>query len=130
MDLANDTAVISGASGGIGEQFAVRLAERHVNLVLIARRTDKLEKLRASLLDRHPGLHIDVLPADLAEPAASLKVVEQISGLGVLPTEGEYDMAGMILINNAGVGSHGRFVDEDPLQLARQIQLTAGPWST
>lgn len=117
MDLANDTAVITGASGGIGEQFAVRLAERHVNLVLVARRTDKLEKLRATLLERHPGLHIDVLPADLAEPEAGAKVVEQLSGLGRRVD---------ILINNAGVGSHGRFVDEDPLQLARQIQLNCG----
>lgn len=117
MDLTNDTAVITGASGGIGEQFAVRLAARGVNLVLVARRTDKLEKLRATLLARHPGLHIDVLTADLAAPEAAAKVVEQVAVLGRRVD---------ILINNAGVGSHGQFVDEDPQQLAGQIQLNCG----
>jgi uncharacterized protein len=117
MDLTNDTALITGASSGIGEQFAVRLAARKVDLVLVARRTDKLEKLRATLLGRHPGLQIDVLTADLAAPEAAAKVVEQVSGLGR-----HVD----ILINNAGVGSHGRFVEEDPQQLAGQIQLNCG----
>jgi short-subunit dehydrogenase len=117
MDLTNDTAVITGASGGIGAQFAVRLAARGVNLVLVARRTDKLEALRATLLERHPALHIDVLTADLAQPEAAAKVVEQVSGLGRRVD---------ILVNNAGVGSHGPFVEEDPQQLAGQIQLNCG----
>ena len=43
MDLSSNTALITGSSGGIGEEFAVQLAQRGVNLVLVARRADKLE---------------------------------------------------------------------------------------
>ncbi|MBC8092822.1 MAG: SDR family oxidoreductase [Pseudonocardia sp.] len=117
MDLSHGTAVITGASGGIGEQFAVRLAAGGVNLVLVARSTAKLEKLRAVLLERHPELVIDVLTADLAAPETSATLVEQVSGLGR-----HVD----ILVNNAGIGSHGRFVEADPRQLADQIQLNCG----
>jgi uncharacterized protein len=85
--------------------------------VLVARRTAKLEKLRATLLERHPELLIDVLTADLADPEASAKLVEEVSGLGR-----HVD----ILVNNAGVGSHGRFVEANPQQLAGQIQLNCG----
>jgi NADP-dependent 3-hydroxy acid dehydrogenase YdfG len=48
MDLKNDTALITGSSGGIGEEFARQLAARQVNLVLVARRAGKLEKLRGA----------------------------------------------------------------------------------
>ena len=117
MDLSHRTAVITGASGGIGEQFAVRLAARGVNLVLVARRTAKLDELRARMIERHPELRIDVLTADLADPQAPRTVVEQVSGLGL-----HVD----ILVNNAGVGSHGPVLDADPRQLAGQIQLNCG----
>lgn len=117
MDLTNDTALITGASGGIGKQFAIRFAQRHVNLVLVARSKDKLQDLRTTLLERHPGLCVDVLTADLADPGAAAEVVEQVSAL-----ERRVD----ILINNAGVGFHGRFIDEEPQQAAGQIQLNCG----
>ena len=52
MNLENQTALITGSSGGIGEDFAVEFAKRKVNLVLVARREDKLAQLRTRLLER------------------------------------------------------------------------------
>lgn len=114
MNLAGRTALITGASGGIGEEFANRLAADGVNLILVARRTDRLEQLRTQLRGRHPGIEVDVLTADLAVPGAAADVVAQVRTLGRRVD---------ILINNAGVGSHGRFADQDPAANAAQIQL-------
>ena len=108
MDLNSNTALITGSSGGIGEEFAVQLARRGVNLVLVARRADKLEELRKTLLERHTGLVVDVITADLATKVGDLG--RQID----------------FLVNNAGVGLHGSFVREDPESNAAQIQLNCG----
>ncbi|MDT5188845.1 MAG: uncharacterized protein QOI28_1096 [Mycobacterium sp.] len=117
MDLANDTALITGSSGGIGEEFAHQLAQRRANLVLVARRLDKLEELRTTLLARHPDIEVDVIAADLSEPGSGAKLADAVSGLGR-----DID----VLINNAGVGLHGDFVDQDPERNAAQIQLNCG----
>ena len=71
MKLANQTALITGASGGIGEEFARQLAQRGVNLILVARRADKLEQLRNELLERSSALTIDVVTADLSVPGSA-----------------------------------------------------------
>ena len=78
MDLANDTALITGSSGGIGEEFARRLAARKTNLVLVARRLDKLEGLRATLLDRYPDIEVDVIAADLSVPGSGAQLAEEV----------------------------------------------------
>ena len=114
MNLTGNTALITGASGGIGEEFAHRLARSGVNLVLVARREDKLAELRQTLLERHPELHVDVVSADLSLPGAGADVVERIGAL---------DRRIDILINNAGIGLHGQFVDQSPEANAAQIQL-------
>ncbi|TFV59372.1 SDR family oxidoreductase [Mycobacterium sp. PS03-16] len=114
MNLSGRTALVTGASGGIGEEFAVRLAAAGVNLILVARRTERLEELRGQLLARHPGREVDVLTADLAVPGAAAEVAAQIRTLG---------RKADILVNNAGVGSHGRFAEQDPAANAAQIQL-------
>ena len=111
------TALITGASGGIGEEFARQLAARGVNLVLVARRAGTLHELRAALLDRHPGLIVDVIPADLSQPGSAAEVAGQIHAAGR-----RID----VLINNAGVASHGPFADQDLQRLAGQIQLNVG----
>ncbi len=56
MDLKNGTALITGSSGGIGEEFAVQLAKRQGNLVLVARRADKLAEVRTKVLELSPGI--------------------------------------------------------------------------
>lgn len=111
------TALITGASGGIGEEFAVQLAGRGAGLVLVARRAAKLDQLRTSLLERQPGLFVDVISADLSEPGSVDEVARQVEAAGR-----RID----ILINNAGSAFHGQFADEDPERVARQIQLNAG----
>ena len=77
MDYPNKTALITGASGGIGEEFAHQLARRGANLVLVARRLEKLEELRTTILERHPGLMVDVFPTDLAVPGSAALVFER-----------------------------------------------------
>jgi short-subunit dehydrogenase len=117
MDLSHNTALITGSSGGIGEEFAVQLAARHINLVLIARRADKLEELRDQLLTAHPDIGVDVIAADLSVPGAGAEVFEQVNALG----------RGIdILINNAGIGLHGEFAGQEPERNAAQIQLNCG----
>ncbi len=82
MDLKNDTALITGSSGGIGEEFAMQLAKRGVNLVLVARRADKLAALRDRLLETHPGLLVDVIAADLAVPGSAAELASKVADLG------------------------------------------------
>ncbi|MCZ8379788.1 SDR family oxidoreductase [Mycobacterium sp. CPCC 205372] len=117
MDLSNDTALITGASGGIGEEFAVQLARRGTDLVLVARRTDKLAALRDTLLAAHPGLTVDVVAADLSEPGSGAELEAKVRELGRTVD---------VLINNAGVGLHGAFVGQPPEPNAAQIQLNCG----
>jgi short-subunit dehydrogenase len=117
VDLSNDTALITGASGGIGEEFAVQLARRGSNLVLVARRADKLGALRDTLLTRHPDLTVDVVAADLSVPGSGAQLETQVRDLGRTID---------ILVNNAGVGLHSLFVDQPPEPNAAQIQLNCG----
>jgi uncharacterized protein len=117
MDFRNSTALVTGASSGIGEEFARQLAGRQVNLVLVARRLDKLETLRETLMALHPDIEIDAIAADLSAPGAAARLTDVIARLGR-----HID----ILINNAGVGSHGDFVGEDPAKNAAMIQLNCG----
>ncbi len=117
MNLSDTTALITGASGGIGEEFAAQLADRKANLVLVARRADKLNAVRTALLVRHPDLRIDVITADLAQPGAAAELQQRVQDLGL-----SID----VLINNAGVGSHTDFIQQAPEQVAAQIQLNCG----
>jgi short-subunit dehydrogenase len=102
-----ETALVTGASSGIGEQFARQLAARGHPVVLVARRTDRLERLAAELpTDAHP------VPCDLATDAASLP--DRVAELGV-----EVDL----LVNNAGFGTSGPFLDHDPRRDAEQVRV-------
>ena len=114
MNLENQTALITGSSGGIGEDFAVAFAQRKVNLVLVARRVDKLAQLRTRLLEISPGITVDVIPADLAVPGSAAELAAKVKELG---------RSIDILINNAGVGNHGDFVKQGVAENAAQIQL-------
>jgi uncharacterized protein len=114
MDFTKKTALITGASGGIGEEFAHQLARRGAKLVLVARRLEKLEELRVTLLERHPGLEIDIVPADLAMPGSAGGLADAVGVLGR-----HVD----VLINNAGIGLHGKFDSQAPSANAAQVQL-------
>lgn len=96
-------AVVTGASSGIGESFARHLAARGYDLVLIARREERLQRLASEMVARH-GIEVQVLPTDLSQPSEVDRLVEQ---LGRLPNVG-------LLVNNAGFGSRGRFAEIAP----------------
>ena len=111
------TALITGASGGIGEEFAVQLAERGMNLILVARSGGKLGQLRQDLLKLYPHLTIDVITADLAQPTAAAELAAKVEATGR-----KVDA----LINNAGFAFHGDFATEPAQNIADQIQLNVG----
>jgi short-subunit dehydrogenase len=114
MKIDNSTALITGSSGGIGEEFAVQMAKRGVNLILVARREEKLVELRNRLLETRPGLTIDIITADLSIPGSAADLAAQVKKLGR-----EVD----ILVNNAGVGQHGEFVKQSVEANSAQIHL-------
>lgn len=102
-----ETALVTGASSGIGEQFARQLAARGHDLVLVARRTDRLE----SLAEQVPT-QAHVVACDLATDAASL--AGRVEELGVRVD---------LLVNNAGFGTSGPFVENDPAREAEEVRL-------
>lgn len=101
-------ALVTGASSGIGAEIARGLAARGANLVLVARRAERLESLAGDL--RQFGVKVDVAPADLADPAAR----EALAG-----QHQEID----ILVNNAGLGAHGPFAETEWARTARIIEV-------
>lgn len=97
-------AVITGASSGIGEAYAIELAARGCHVVLVARSKDKLETL-AGKIKRKYSVQAYALPSDLSKTGAARQLAESIAELGL-----KID----ILINNAGFGTYTRFEDMDP----------------
>jgi len=97
--LATKWALVTGASAGIGEAFARELAARGSNLVITARRRERLDALARELLQQH-SIRVEVLIADLADPAAPSALCAELDRLGI-----EIDT----LVNNAGYGVSGRF---------------------
>ncbi|GHE29790.1 dehydrogenase [Streptosporangium violaceochromogenes] len=91
------TALITGASSGIGRAAARRLAAEGYNLVVVARDEDGLRRLAADVRGRHPAVEVEVLPADLSTRAGRAPVVDRIRRASV-PID--------LLFNNAGLG-HG-----------------------
>jgi uncharacterized protein len=110
---SSQTVLITGASSGIGLEFARELAARGSSLVLLARRRDRLDSLAADLRRDH-GVTVNVVCVDLSSPTAAADVRSGVEALGVTVTS---------LINNAGFGSFGPFRDEDPSLLGREIAV-------
>ena len=92
-------ALVTGASAGIGEAFARELAARGCNLVLTARRRERLEALSGELQSRH-AIRVECISADLAEPQAPAQLCGEIARRGI---------AVDTLVNNAGYGLPGHF---------------------
>ena len=102
-------ALVTGASAGIGAAYAGRLAARGYDLLLVARRRDRLETLARELERKHP-VRAEVLPADLTQRAYLKAVEDRMVSANNLA----------FLVNNAGIGIRGRFEETD---LERQEQM-------
>jgi len=106
-------ALITGASSGLGLEFAELLAAQKVNLVLAARRREPMEKLAAELHRKH-GVDIVVEPIDLAAPGAAARLKDRLDEKSI-----QID----ILVNNAGYGVHGEFLQTPLDRTTDMIQL-------
>ncbi|HEX4697582.1 MAG TPA: SDR family oxidoreductase [Candidatus Udaeobacter sp.] len=111
MKLDGCNALITGASAGIGLEFARQLANRARSIVLVARRTERLSQLRNELLTQNPNLNVHVRAVDLADKAQLELLIESLT-----PDKIDVDL----LINNAGLGDSGPFATSDP---ARDEQM-------
>ena len=107
------TALISGASSGIGAALAAYFARGGYNLVLVARSEDKLEEL-ARRLNRDHGVRVAVEPADLSRRGAAKKLAGKLASQSI-----EVE----VLVNNAGVLEHGKFVNIKTAAHQRLIDL-------
>jgi uncharacterized protein len=107
------TALITGASTGIGAVFAQELAALGSNLVLVARSEAKLHQLATDLEQRF-GVQVQVIGQDLTQPNAALRVYETITQQGI---------ALDLLVNNAGSGDYGEFAQRSPHRQSEMIKL-------
>jgi len=105
------TALVTGASAGLGAQFATQLAERGHNLVLVARSADRLRRLAEHLRAVH-GVRVDVIVQDLAAPDAVARINADLAVAGI---------AVDLLVNNAGYGTAGRFEEIPDTQDQHQL---------
>jgi len=107
------TALITGASAGLGIEFATQFAARGADLVLVARREDRLRELAENLESAH-SVRVTVLPLDLGRPDSAGELTRALEERGLnIHT----------LINNAGFGMKGPFVESDPDRVAAMVQL-------
>jgi short-subunit dehydrogenase len=101
IDLTGRTALVTGASSGIGREFARALAPEVGALLLVARRKERLDELAHELTTRHKELRVRVRPADLSSREATSDLLDELE---------EEDVAIDVLINNAGLADYGPFV--------------------
>jgi short-subunit dehydrogenase len=121
MKLDGRNALITGASTGIGREFARQLAGRAQSLILVARREQRLNELRDGLTQKHPNLRIQVRETDLAD-------FPQTEELTAWLEREHIDVD--LLINNAGLGDSGPFATSDPrrneqMMLVNMVALTS-----
>lgn len=111
LQLKGNWAVVTGASSGIGEDIATVLAERGCNLILVARREERLKDICQRLQQKH-SIDATYLARDLTAPNAAANLVKDVSSKPV-----------RIFINNAGFGQSGPFAQSDQQAIHRMYQL-------
>jgi short-subunit dehydrogenase len=106
------TALITGASTGIGAVYADRLAKRGYDLILVARSQDKLREI-AKQIESATGRKVETLPADLTVPTDVHRVADRLAT----------DSSITALVNNAGIAAANKLLESDPNYLDQMIQL-------
>jgi short-subunit dehydrogenase len=110
---ARQTALVTGASSGIGLDLARLLAERGHDLILVARSRATLDQLAADLSAKH-GISATSIPADLSDPATPQRLYDDLAARRVTID---------LLINNAGFGLFGSFVQQDEHRITELLQV-------
>ena len=113
VNYHRQTTLITGASSGIGVEFAREFARRGSDVVLVARRLERLEKLAAELNATY-GVRAEAIPLDLSLPGAGQTLVEEVE---------RRDLTVTSLVNNAGFGTFGPFHAEEPGRLREEINV-------
>jgi short-subunit dehydrogenase len=113
--FAGKSAMVTGASAGLGGEFALQLADLGVKkLMLTARRADRLEELRKQVLQSHPEIQVEILTSDLSNEQAVGKLIDDLDREGFSPD---------ILINNAGFGDIGAFETSEPSKIESMLAV-------
>ena len=112
MNLDNCSAVITGASAGIGRELARQLAGAAKLLVLVARRRDRMEELRSELIARNSQLRVELREVDLSNLEQTMQLADSLANESI-----------DFLVNNAGLGDHGPFATADPVRVNEQVQV-------
>ena len=107
------TALITGASSGIGKELAYVFAEKKNSLVLVARREDRLSALADELKQKH-GIAVTTVVKDLSKPGAAQELFDEVQTLQIVVN---------VLVNNAGFSSHGQVVDVPMEKLNAMVQV-------
>jgi short-subunit dehydrogenase len=119
-NLKNKTALITGASSGIGEAFAYELAKQGAHLLLTARSAQKLETIAATIRQQH-GVQVWVFAEDLAVPGGATRLFNAVKNGGL-----SIDL----LVNNAGFGKWANFLDESISTYEEMIELNVTSLTT
>ncbi|CAB3652863.1 SDR family oxidoreductase [Achromobacter sp. ACM04] len=106
------TALVTGASSGIGALYAEKLAQQGYDLILVARNRERLNAL-ASAISTRSGRAVEVLAADLGDRASLARVEDQL----------RQDASITLLVNNAGIGTHTPLLQSDVEQMTRMVDL-------
>lgn len=110
--VSKGTALVTGASTGIGAVYADRLAKRGYNLILVARNQQKLNEV-ATQIQATTGRNVEILQADLTIPADVKRVADRLAT----------DSSITALVNNAGIAAANKLLESDPEYLDQMIQL-------
>ena len=119
-ETAPRTALVTGATGGIGLELARLLAADGFHLILVGRRRDRLDQLAAELGAAH-RIDVQVEARDLSEPGAASRLWSDLASRGA-----RID----VLVNNAGVGLYGALEEQDPAELDGMVQLNVSALTT
>jgi uncharacterized protein len=113
IDLHGKTALITGASSGLGTEFGRQFAERGCSLILVARRFERLQELKTEITGRY-GVSVECVAMDLTETGAPQQLYSRLKESGQVVD---------ILVNNAGLGLFGKFCDTPWERMHQMLEL-------